>query len=490
LDRNSEQLKIDLVRLKATIRQRSRAMLYVGLGIFAVLTLFGLFFREQVFTSSVSIAIQHPASLGGGLAAGLGLASRPDTNYTGVIRSRRFAEEVEAKTHFQALYKIPTRRLAVEQLMRSIKVEDSQDTGLLTIQVTLAGPPRFAPGAVARRQLIEQKTADIANAYADALKNYMITTDVDRDSVLLRAAAQRERQARQDYELRFAQFARFINGHNERADAMLSPAAPDTNAGAEANTEAGGEGMGASLSSAGAELAGLYRLQRQNDLELKATLETQREGEALVAGQLNNLGGLPYEDPLLNGARNRVERARSTLNSLLIQQMPTSPDVVVAKQELQLAEADLRRQRAAIEQRRTTDQVTSDVKIATIRKKQEILDRQIAEAEHIFQTSRSRSADLQYLRGEVLISQEVLKQTLAHSAELALQAVSGKNRLAVVDSAIPPLRGQPSVTSTILLSLAVTLLVLSAWTLVAYTRAVPRVMVAERIASRRETATK
>jgi capsular polysaccharide biosynthesis protein len=488
LDRNSEQLKIDLVRLKGTVRQRSRGMLFVGLGVFTVLTLLGLFSRAQTFTSSVSIAIQHPAQIGGGLAAGLGLASRSDTNYTGVIKSRRFAEEVEKQTHFQALYHSAPRRLAVEQLMRCIKVEDSEDTGLLTIQVTLAGPPRFALNSDARRKLIKQKTADIANAYADALKTYMITTDVDRDSVLLRAAAQRERQARQDYEIKFAQFARFMNGHSDRADAMSSATKPDT--GEAADTGTGGDEVESSLSSAGAELAGLYRLQRQNEVELKSALETERKGASLVAGQLNNLGQLPSEDPLLIGARSRVERARNALNSLLIQQMPTSPDVVVAKQELQLAEADLRRQRAAIEQGRTTDQVTSDVKIATIRKKQEIVDRQIAEAERIFQTSRSRTADLQYLRGEVMISQEVLKQTLAHSAELALQAVSGQNRLAVVDRALPPLYGQPSITSTLLLSMAITLLVLAVWMIVEYTRAAPRVMVADRIVPRRETATK
>ena len=83
---------------------------------------------------------------------------------------------------------------------------------------------------------------------------------------------------------------------------------------------------------------------------------------------------------------------------------------------------------------------------------------QIASAERRLGIHRELSGQFGRLQQEVLFQSEVLRETLTEAAKIRLENVSAKNRMFIVDAAIPPKSGDPGLLKLALGCLAVVLL--------------------------------
>src|ERR1041385_8300310 len=101
----SQNSLITLATFSSFLRRRRRTALQLSAGIFSALLLLCLLFLPQSYTANISLAILQPTDITGGLlASATGLGASPTSKYVGVLKSRRFAEIVEARFHLQAFY--------------------------------------------------------------------------------------------------------------------------------------------------------------------------------------------------------------------------------------------------------------------------------------------------------------------------------------------------------------------------------------------------
>ena len=95
-------------------------------------------------------------------------------------------------------------------LMNGIKPEDSPTDGLLYINVTLPGPPRWSPAPLRKHaSASKRRRRRRPTPMPFALKEYYATSDTDQGSVLLRGADAEQRRARADYEAALARLLAF-----------------------------------------------------------------------------------------------------------------------------------------------------------------------------------------------------------------------------------------------------------------------------------------
>lgn len=463
-DMEEREITVNFEILRALWRRLFRRALFYGLSLFITLLLLCLFFMPQSFRSEVSLSFAQPPVAGGALGTLGMLAGGQGNKYLGVLRSRRFAEEVARKVGVRELYQLENEEEAGEFLQDRLDVSDNPRDNLVYLSVKLPGPPRLAPGAGERRAKVKQTAARAANAYAVVLRQYMLTSDTDRESVLIRIAEERTERAKEDYHRAVSALIDFVRriqiGTVTQSD-RAETGGPDDGSFGQAST-----------SIAAKELEKLYIERGNLEAEIESAQTSLQESERLRNRQLEEPNRLPAEDPLLRDARTSVQEARRALESRRIQFGPDHPQVRVARELLQQAEARLREQMQAVREGRTTEEGRMKIRLESLLARQGVVQRQIAEVERKAQESLRYSTDFERLRNDVAFYLEVLKATASQAAILALQTVSAKNRLVVVDSARPAKRGTPGLMMLIAFSLFVSGLVVGGWFFARYRRAV------------------
>jgi uncharacterized protein involved in exopolysaccharide biosynthesis len=444
---NGEQdLGLSRVVLQRIGRRRRRAWLAWGFVVFVVVALAGLYGYPQTYSATVSIAMQQPNQTSSALMA---LTGNTNKKYTGVLKSRYFAEQVDKSVHFRELLGLkPTARgqdEAIERVAKEVRVDDNAADGLLYVTVNLQGPPRLwpDPGGARRTELCTQ-VARAANLYSGTLKLYLKNTDVDKELALLRAADSQVAKAQKSYYDSIESLGSFVR--HTRILAM--PAGGSGSSGGSSDSAAGGSQV-ASLLSRRAELE--ERMQ-STDTVLKAT-------RGLLTNPDQKLTALPEEDPLLVNARRQVIDAEANLDNLEITFGSSMQSVRRARERLKLAQAQLHREVATILRGRTSD----DVRRQALQAEYETVERQITDAESHFQSNRNLTFELEKRRNEVAIKLESLKAILTRYAELKIQTVSAQNRMVTVDDARPPTFGSPGIALILVVAVLAALLFVAVW---------------------------
>lgn len=448
LEVQDPEIVINRAVVNALARRHLRRWILAGIVLFFVVLLTLLLALPQSFSSTVSLSVQQPVQTSQTLSLLTGQSGA--RKYLGVISSRRIATLVERKAHLQAFYGLESQKKTVDMLVDSVQPDDDAAQGLLYIRIALPGPARLAFGASDRRDRVKQKVKDVANDYAAALRNYVITQDNDRDTVLLREADTQSRKARTDLDdaiNRVREFLRDLRNLDPRNAPFSS-----------ADTRTAGE------------LLTLYQSLERVETDIRSLEAAHATENRLVTGQLRNLGSLPAEDELLTEARNQANRARQRLDSLQIQLGPDSPRVVAAREQLQLAEKELQRQIEGIRQKRTTEEVVAESTLARLRTRRAAIMAQINEAEGRLPLRRELGVEFERLQYELQVRLEARKTTESEAAKLRLNAVSAQNLVAVVDYAIPPDSGTPGILTQAVVSLALVLAGMGIWIVVAYRR--------------------
>ena len=137
---------IDPSLIRSIARLRWRRWVAVAIVAFGLFPVAGLFGYPQNYSATVSISMQQPNQAASALQA---LTGNTTKKYTGVLKSRRFAETVDKSVHFRDLMGLPNTRKhqdeALEKVIKDLKVDDNSADGLLYITVNLGGPARLAP---------------------------------------------------------------------------------------------------------------------------------------------------------------------------------------------------------------------------------------------------------------------------------------------------------------------------------------------------------
>lgn len=457
---------IDLALISQIIRRRFLAIASVAIGLFVLLSAFFLYMMPQSFASRASIAFQQSTPAGGALAGLLGGGSAT-TKYIGILRSRNFAEKVERETDLHTLYNLPVEK-AVENLQKSLGVDDNVRDGLLYITVTLSGPSRLSPGGGPQRDKVKRKSAEAANAYIKELQDYVVNSDVDKETVLLRAAGNQLEKARNDYQQAIRNMIGFITQKRPRTSVSISSDGSSSGIGEGSQGSGSGKGMNAPVDPLMRQLEALYVERGDLESRIQAAQATLRLSENLRSGQLNNINVIPSEDPLLAQARAAVAAARNDLEALRLKYSDDNPDVYAARKKLSGLEASLQRQMQGIRQGKTTDRVQAEVELKALETKYASVSGQITDVEKKTQVGRELSTELERRRNEVALQLEVLKTTASQTAQLTMQTVSAKSRMSVVDTALPPHVGAPGVSTLLILSFVITVAVLALWIYLAY----------------------
>ena len=203
-------IQVNTYLLHAIFHRRKRTWAFLGIIVFVGLLLYNLFLVPQIFSATVSISMQQSATIASPIAALVGGGG--GKKYNGVLKSRSFAEYVEHKVHMQALFHMPKHEDALDFLTKVLKIDDNPNDGLLYLTVDLGGPARFTPHAEMQREQVKETTAAIANAYAAALRRYLIESDTDRETVLMREAEKQFKLINQAYLASADQLSAFIKG--------------------------------------------------------------------------------------------------------------------------------------------------------------------------------------------------------------------------------------------------------------------------------------
>ncbi len=307
--------------------------------------------------------------------------------------------------------------------------------------------------------------ARATNLYADRLRNYLTTSDMDSDAILLQAAGRQIRQARQAYDAateRLMDFAR-LRGAPIGSSLTLPERAGSASGSGSYTRSASGSDTDGNLDAGLRELQTLYAQRATLESEIASTEAALDMGARLQENQLSNVGALPSEDPLLTAARAAVNAARTRLDNLQIQYGPAHPRVIAERERLRLAEAKLQEQIQTVRKGYTTDRVEAQVRLDALKTKYATVKRQIAEAEQKTQKGREYSTEFERLRNEVTLRLEVLKAAASQAATLSMQVVSAQNRMRVVDSALPPKSGSPGMLKLGLMCGFLTLALLAGW---------------------------
>ena len=425
----------DLVRVIA--RRRSKTWLISISGLFVVFFLIGLFLVPQNYSTTVSVAMQQ-SSMPSALAAITGMAPG-SKKYLGVLKSRSFAERVEATAHLQQIYKLKNQREAVDFLLRAVRFDDNVTDGLIYIDVTLPAPARLAPDPEGRREKVRQATVIIGNKYTAVLQDYLQNSDTDKELVLLRVVDEEMKKARAYYDKSLQNLVTYVKSSRIKpySPPMISPSG-----GSGANQTADGT-TGAS------QIGGLYSKKAQLEVQMDSAEALRKRTLEILQYPLQEVEKLPGEDALLFEARRQYNDAYRGVLSLQKSLGPENPQLVTAKSNLAISEARLREQLQAIVQGNTSDQTKS---LALKAEYNRVLE-QIADAETNFQGQRVVSTDLSRLSNEVALSLKALETTVTHSAELKLSTVPAQQRMMVIDKGYIPERSQPGLGTLIAFSM-------------------------------------
>jgi uncharacterized protein involved in exopolysaccharide biosynthesis len=426
-------------------RRRLRAWLLFGFGVFAVVSLAGLYGFPQTYSATVSISMQQPNQGSSALAA---LTGNTAKKYTGVLKSRRFAEIVDRSVHFRELMGLKSTAKnqieAIDKVTKDLKVDDNAADGLLYVTVNLEGPSRLWPDpGGARRKELSAAVARAANLYSDTLKSYLKNTDVDKELVLLRAADSQVTRAQQSYTDSIERLGDFVK-HTR----ML--AIPTGSSSSSGSSEASG---------GGSQLASAMGRRGELQAKINSTDRLLNAEKGLLKDPKQSLTTLPEEDPLLVTARRQVIDAEANLENLQIQFGNSAQSIQRAKERLALAREQLHREVATILHGNTTEQMRRQA----LQAEYDTVNRQVAEAEQNFQYNRNLTVELEKRRNDVAIKLETLKAILTRYAELKIQTVSAQNRMVTVDDARPPMYGTPGIAVILVLSALVAVAFVAAW---------------------------
>lgn len=424
--------------LRSIYKKRRPIWILLAIVVFAISLAFGLFVFPQTYTSMTSISLSQPSG-GTSQLALLAGGGGGKAKYLGPLKSHNFAEQVEKKVHLKELYQLPDEDEAVDKLLHSVRFDDNATEGLLYITASLEGPPKMAANSEERRKQIEKTVALIGQSYAQALKDYIVYSDTDKDSVLRRSADEQIKTARAGYNNSVEQWINFVRDSK-------SPTV----------------GVSASPSSQSPELAALqalYLRRGQLEVQMRSTDESIARTRGLVNKSDTQIGKIPTEDPLLTEARRRYTEAQRDVKDLLIQYSENAPPVLRAKERLKIAETHLTQQAESIMQGNTSE----NVKRQAMEAEHDTILSQIAEAERGIQVTKRAATSFERLHAEVELSLKVLEATATRRAELEMQTVSNDQRIRTVDVARPPKRGKPGMVMTVFISALVAIMAVLAW---------------------------
>ncbi len=422
--------------LRSIYRKRLPAWIILAILVVVGCLLIGLFFYPQTFGSMASISLSQPSSGSPQLALLTG-GSSGKAKYLGPLKSRRFAEQVEKTAHLQELYQLPTLEDAVERLQRGVRFDDNTADGLLYITASLEAPAKLAPNSTAMRTRVRNATATVCNAYALALKTYIIYNDTDKDAQLLKAADAQMKQARANYDSSIEKWIAYVR--ESRSPAM---------------------GMGSGAQSP--ELAALQALfikRGQLEVDVRSSDASIAATERRVGAATPQIVHIPTEDLLLTEARRRYTEAQRDVQDLLIQYADQAPPVLRAKERLRIASAHLHGQAEAILHGNTSE----NTKRQALQVEYETVVAQIAQFERTIQVSKQAATGFERLHAEVELNLKVLEATATHQAELKMQTASPSSRYNVVDEARPPTKSRPGMLMTSLVSVLLAMAAVLTW---------------------------
>ena len=423
--------------LRSIYKKRRLSWTVLAIIVFVLCLLIGLFVFPQSYSSMASVSLSQ--SSGGSSPLALLSGGNGKAKYLGPLKSRRFAEQVEKKAHLKELYQLPDEDEAIDKMQRSVRFDDNATEGLLYITASLDGPAKMAANTTERRKRIENTVALICQGYAQALKDYIINNDTDKDSVLRRSADKQIKQARADYDTSVQNWIDFVR-------ASKSPTV----------------GVSASPAAQSPELAALQALflkRGQLEIQMRSTDEAIARTRNMVNKPDSQIGTMPTEDPLLTEARRRYTEAQRDVKDLLIQYSDNAPPVRRAKERLKIAETHLTQQAESIMNGKTSENIKRDALDAEYT----TVVSQIAEAERTIQVTKRAATSFERLHAEVELALKVLEATATHRAELEMQTVSNDQRIATVDVARPPKRGKPGMVMTMFISALMAILAVLAW---------------------------
>ena len=431
-----DEIIIDGPLLSRAFRRQTRLWLLLGPLAFGLLLLLALSLTPRSYTAAVSVAMQQPAAPAGiqGLLGGGGGGK----HYIGILKSREMADQVERRVNLQQLYgpkTLPNVQAADALLMKGIKPADDPD-GLLYVSVTLPGPPRLSHGGPAPDQ-IEKASAQAANAYALALKEYFLTSDTDQGSALLHGADTEVKRARADYDDALERVLGF-NRDLGRTDPRNAPASESPS-----STPSPGPDR-ADDATAASGLGGLYSSLFQVQGDLRAALAARQTTAERRNSQINDLSRVPENDPLLADIRSRVKRDQAAVETDSRLLGPENPRIIADQTRLQTDQSELERQVSGVRQNLTTPDAEADAQIQSLYAKQAELVKNIASSQRHLGISRQLSGEQGRLQTEVSLRLDYLRTALGEAAKIRLDNVSAQSRMSIVDTALPPSGGEPT----------------------------------------------
>jgi uncharacterized protein involved in exopolysaccharide biosynthesis len=431
---DNEGLKIDYGLFGAILRRRFRSLLILAVIVFLTGVGGGLFLLPQTFMAEVSLSIQHPTPLGGGLANLIGLGPT-QTKYIGIIRSRRLATIVEDKVHLQQLYGLEKRRDAIRLMMNSVQPDENAVDGLLYVRVRLKGPPRLSMDPRGLRPKVKQAVADIANEYAAALKQYYTEVDNDRDAVLLRTVDEQLRDALKQYNTAWANLRQFVS--KQPADVPLDEAG------------IGRSGPGTAMEIINELMSTLARI----DADVQATVKSRQALEAKRAELLKHIEQVPSDDAFLKEARENYLSELRNLKNLAVTFAPDHPRVVEARERVKIAKERLEQEQEGVRKGQTSDTARASAELESLTARREVLKQQLEKALGRILTNRSQALEYIRLRKALDVSFDLLKTAITQAISVRSQTASTESRVLVVDSGIPPEYGSPGILMICVLSL-------------------------------------
>lgn len=478
---HQDELYIDSSLLRAVIKKRWKLWTFTGLFLFVLIVFIMLLFVPQKYTSTTSLSIQSSASpMGGALSVLTGQSE--NKKYLGILSSRRLAERVANDVDLYQKLRFRDRADMLERLQGMVSANEDSVSGLVFISVTVKGPPYIPVLSKLNRQKIKNLAKEIANAYAKELKRYYVDNDNARDTVLLRGANQLLKMTKDNYyknrdlvmlfirkHLKMTYMASLGKGGSGTLDigssadlAMTSASGGDTLSGSSSGDSSSSSplsSMGASTSLPGGSsgVSGLYQGLLQIQTDLKGLEAGYTEYNSQVNKQLKNIDNIPEEDPLLMQARRSVLEQKLKLEELRIQYSDTNPLVVVAKNELAVAEAQLKREIRGIKNHYTSDSVVNSVREADLEAKRLTLLQNIHRMEKGMMLQGLQEAKFDELKTDLMLSLAAFKETEVDAAKLRLETVSAQSRINVVDTAIDARTGNPR--PRIMLSIALALVI-------------------------------
>lgn len=464
--------------MQQIVQHRKRAWIVLWGTTLVVCLLLGCFVFPQNYTSTVSISMQQssmPGVIGSLLSAG---GAGGTTKYLGVLKSRKFQEWVESRVHLQQLYHLPTHDDALNMIKTATRIDDNATDGLIYVEVTLGAPARFMPHTSEMREQVRQKAAEAANAFPDALGDYMDNTSTDKDSVLLRAGAKEVKITHDGYKRSMDSLMDFLkNRHMDPKIALAmggggsipSPGQSDNTPGSPTDigtppsstnsmpSNAGGGQQNSSV--AGSRLATLYLQRTALEMQIDVAKEIRKKLQAILADPLAIVPNMPAEDPLLSNARLRYVQAKQVLDDAHLRLGPDNPQRVLAEANMKRAEASLKEQAQTMLNGNTTENVRLD----GLTKQLEDVNKAIREAEHLFKGARAVTADLGRLTNDVTLNLRVYETALTNFEALKISTVSSHNRFNVVDIGEPALHSKPGLFSIVAASLAMAFVSVGIW---------------------------